>query len=87
MYNLTTENKINEFYTNINTTPYGINMKDVSSPLEQFEIRDLLSIDAPIFFNIHLSITNIGIYLTIASVLLLFFNLLANNNNKIIVNG
>jgi F-type H+-transporting ATPase subunit a len=87
MYNLTTEYKIHGFYTNLNTTPYGINMGDVSSPLEQFEIRDLLSLDAPIFFNLHLSITNIGIYLTIASILLLSFNLLANNSNKIIVNG
>lgn len=78
MNNLTTEYKIHG---------YSINMGEVSSPLEQFEIRDLLSIDAPIFFNLHLSITNIGIYLTIASILLLSFNLLANNNNKIIVNG
>jgi F-type H+-transporting ATPase subunit a len=82
-----TESKAHGFCTNMSATPYEINMGEVSSPLEQFEIRDLLSIDAPIFFNLHLSITNIGIYLTIAFILLLSFNLLANNNNKIIVNG
>ena len=29
---------------------------EISSPLDQFEIRNLLSLDAPILANIHLSI-------------------------------
>ena len=29
---------------------------DIPSPLDQFEIRDLLSLDAPILGNLHLSI-------------------------------
>jgi len=57
---------------------------DVSSPLDQFEIRNLLSIDAPILANIHLSITNIGLYLTIGAFLILFLNILATNYNKVV---
>jgi F-type H+-transporting ATPase subunit a len=59
---------------------------EVSSPLDQFEIRNLLSIDAPLLANIHLSITNIGLYLTIGAFIILSLNLLATNYNKIISN-
>src|SRR5438034_588525 len=48
---------------------------EVSSPLDQFEIRNLLSIDAPVLANIHLSITNIGLYLTVGAFLILSLNL------------
>ena len=57
---------------------------EVSSPLDQFEIRNLLSIDAPILANIHISLTNIGLYLTIAMLLILFLNVLATHYNKIL---
>ena len=59
---------------------------EISSPLDQFEIRNLLSIDAPILGNIHLSITNIGLYLTIGTFLILSLNLLATNYNKVVSN-
>jgi F-type H+-transporting ATPase subunit a len=59
---------------------------EISSPLDQFEIRNLLSIDAPILGNIHLSITNIGLYLTIGTFLILSLNLLAINYNKVVSN-
>jgi F-type H+-transporting ATPase subunit a len=59
---------------------------DVSSPLDQFEIRSLLSLDAPILANIHLSLTNIGLYLTIGTFLILSLNILATNYNKIVSN-
>lgn len=39
----------------------------ISSPLDQFEIRNFLSLDAPILANLHLSLSNIGLYLTIAA--------------------
>ena len=42
-----------------------------TSPLSQFEIRDLLSIDAPMIGNLHLSITNIGFYLITGAIILL----------------
>ena len=59
----------------------------VSSPLDQFEVRNLLSLDAPILANIHLSITNIGLYLTIAASIVSTVNLLASNYNKIVSNS
>jgi F-type H+-transporting ATPase subunit a len=55
------------------------------SPLDQFEIRDLISLDAPIIGNMHISITNIGFYLTIGGFLAFFFNILASNNIRRIV--
>ena len=59
---------------------------EISSPLDQFEIRNLLSIDAPLLANIHISVTNIGLYLTIGTFLILSLNLLATNYNKVISN-
>ena len=45
--------------------------RDVASPLDQFEIRNLLSIEAPIMGDINLSITNIGLYLLISAFIIL----------------
>jgi F-type H+-transporting ATPase subunit a len=59
----------------------------VTSPLDQFEIRNLLSLDAPILGNLHISLTNIGLYLTIGTVLILTLNVLATNYNKVISNS
>jgi F-type H+-transporting ATPase subunit a len=60
---------------------------DIPSPLDQFEIRNLLSIDAPILGNLHLSITNIGLYLTIGAFIVLTLNILATNYNKVVSNA
>lgn len=60
---------------------------EISSPLDQFEVRNLLSIDAPILGNLSLSLTNIGLYLTIAASIVLTLNLLATNYNKVVSNG
>ncbi len=59
----------------------------ISSPLDQFEIRDLLSLDAPILANLHFSLTNIGLYLTIGAIIILNLNLLATNYNKVVSNS
>jgi F-type H+-transporting ATPase subunit a len=64
--------------TNLNT--------EIVSPLDQFEIRDLLSIDAPILGNLHISITNIALFLIIGAFFILALNLLSTNSNKIISN-
>jgi F-type H+-transporting ATPase subunit a len=63
-----------------------VTFTETTSPLDQFDIIDLISLDAPIFGNIHISLTNIGLYLTIGAFLTLSLNLLATNNNKIISN-
>lgn len=57
------------------------------SPLSQFEIRDLLSIDTPILGNLHVSITNIGFYLTIGAIFLILISLLGTNYNKLVSNN
>jgi len=59
----------------------------IVTPLDQFEIRDLLSINAPIFADIHISLTNISFYLIVCFFLLINFNLLSNNFNKLIPNS
>jgi F-type H+-transporting ATPase subunit a len=58
-----------------------------TSPLDQFEIRDLVSLDLPVLANIHLSLTNIGLYLVIAFLISLLFTTLATNQNKIVSNN
>lgn len=59
---------------------------DISSPLDQFEIRNLISVDAPILANIHISISNIGLYLTIGAFIIISLNILAINYNKVLSN-
>ncbi len=65
----------------------NIGFNNIASPLDQFEIRDLISIDAPILFNIHLSLSNIGVYLCLAAFVVMGLNLLATNNNKVVSNN
>jgi len=59
----------------------------ITSPLDQFELRDLISLDAPILANLHLSITNIGFYLVIGFFISLNLNLIGNNYNKLVSNN
>ena len=61
--------------------------REILSPLDQFEIRDLLSLDAPIFGNLHISITNIGFYLTIGGLFILTMSILSTNYNKLVSNN
>lgn len=58
----------------------------IASPLDQFEVRDLLCLNAPIFGNINISITNIGLYLTIGALLVIILNIIAINYNKVVSN-
>jgi len=55
----------------------------INSPLDQFEIRNLFSIDTPLLGNINLSITNIGFYMTIASFIAFAFSILTTNYTRI----
>jgi F-type H+-transporting ATPase subunit a len=63
------------------------NFNIIRSPLDQFEVRDLISLDAPILGNLHLSITNIGLYLTIAALIVFGLSLLSTNYNKLVSNN
>ena len=63
------------------------NYKIINSPLDQFEIRNLFSIETPLLDNMNLSITNIGLYMTIAAFLAFFVSILANNISNITPNN
>jgi F-type H+-transporting ATPase subunit a len=60
--------------------------REIISPLSQFEIRDLLSLDAPILGNLHISITNIGLFLMLGGLFILALNLLSTNYNRLVGN-
>lgn len=59
----------------------------ITSPLDQFEIRNLLSLEAPVLGNMNISITNIGLYLVLSTFIILTASVLATNYNKIISNS
>ena len=62
------------------------NYQIIISPLDQFEIRNLFSIETPLLDNMNLSITNIGLYMTIAAFLAFCVSVLANNVSNITPN-
>jgi F-type H+-transporting ATPase subunit a len=66
---------------------YTFSYTSITSPLDQFEIRNLLSLDAPILGNLQISLSNIGLYLTIGAFLILILNVLATNYNKVVSNS
>jgi F-type H+-transporting ATPase subunit a len=57
------------------------------SPLDQFTIRDLLSIKVDLLGNIQISLTNIGLYLIITTSIILVLYLLATNYNIVVPNN
>ena len=57
------------------------------TPLDQFEIRSLLSLNLPILGNLQISLTNIALYLTIAAFITFILNLLATNYNRLVPNN
>lgn len=67
--------------------PYLNNNLTIASPLDQFEIRNFLSLEAPLLANLHLFISNIAFYLTIAAFISYLVNLLARNYNIIVANA
>jgi len=65
----------------------SLNLVCMNSPLDQFTIRNLLGVDAPILGDANLSLTNIGLYLTISTLILSNVYLVSNNYNKIVSNN
>jgi F-type H+-transporting ATPase subunit a len=59
----------------------------IASPLDQFEVRDLLCLNAPIMGNLNISLTNIALYLTIGTLIILLLNIMGTNYNKIVSNN
>lgn len=60
---------------------------ETTSPLDQFEIRNLLSLEAPILGNMNISVTNIGLYLVISFFIIITASVLTTNYNKVISNS
>jgi F-type H+-transporting ATPase subunit a len=61
-----------------------INLNLIYSPLDQFEIVNLISLTSPFLGNIRLGLYNISFYLAIAVTLILVLNIFTTNYNKII---
>ena len=59
---------------------------NANSPLDQFEIRNLISLDVPILGYLRIFVTNIAFYLVTATVIAFTFNLLGTNKDKIVAN-
>ena len=59
----------------------------ILSPLDQFEIRNLISLEAPILGNISISITNMALYLIISACLVFIVSIISTNWNRIISNS
>lgn len=63
------------------------NLDIVLSPLDQFEIRDLFSINISLLGNSNFSLTNIGLYLLIGLIIIIIYSILATNSEKIVPNN
>jgi F-type H+-transporting ATPase subunit a len=56
----------------------------INSPLEQFEVNSLISIIAPIFGYINITLSNLGLYSILILFIILSLHIISNNENKIL---
>ena len=70
---------------NPNAHSKGI-ISGINSPLDQFFIREYITIFIAIFNNLKFSFTNIGLYLTIAALSGSTLNLISTNFNRVVSN-
>lgn len=56
----------------------------INSPLEQFEVLNLISINAPIFGYLNISLTNLGLYSILVLTLIISMHYFWNNNSKLV---
>ena len=56
----------------------------INSPLEQFEVTNLISLNAPIFGYLNLTLSNLGLYSLLVLVLILGIHYMGDNDSKII---
>ena len=59
----------------------------IFSPLSQFEVTNLIGVNAPILGNLHLNLTNLSLYSIFVLLTILGLHMYANNDNKIIPNN
>jgi F-type H+-transporting ATPase subunit a len=65
--------------TNLNLSNLIIN-----SPLEQFEVTNLLSFNAPILGYLNLTLTNLALYAVLVTSLILGLHIYGNNETKLL---
>jgi len=56
----------------------------VNSPLEQFEVNNLLSLQIPILGYITLTLTNLALYSILVLIIIIGLHVISNNDNKLI---
>lgn len=56
----------------------------INSPLEQFEVINLISLNAPILGHLNLALTNLSLYTLFVLSILIVFHILGNNDVKLI---
>jgi len=56
----------------------------INSPLEQFEVLNLISLNAPIFGHLNFALTNLSLYTLLVLSILVGFHILGNNDVKLI---
>jgi len=56
----------------------------INSPLEQFEVSSLISVIAPIFGYINITLSNLGLYSILILFIILSLHIISNNENKIL---
>ena len=59
----------------------------INSPLSQFEVTNLIGINAPILGNLHLNLTILSLYSIFVVLTIIGLHIYANNDNKIIPNN
>ena len=57
----------------------------INSPLEQFEVTNLIGLNAPILGYLNITLTNLALYALLVLTLIVGLHLLANNNNKLLI--
>jgi hypothetical protein len=61
-------------------------INEIRSPLDQFEIRDIINLEI-LGGNLHFSLTNIGMYLSLSAIFILTLSILSTNYNKLVSNN
>jgi len=56
----------------------------INSPLEQFEVTSLISLNAPIFGYLNITLTNLALYSLLILFLIIGLHFLGNNETKLL---
>lgn len=60
------------------------NLIYINSPLEQFEVTNLIGLNAPIFGYLNITVTNLALYCVLVLFLVISLHVIANNNTKLV---